>query len=245
MARVSSLFDSAVAFIGVTDDGEAAGNLIDALEGRKGAILVNVAPRHGNAKKWKNGSPFGYFWHGETLVVGTIDDITFSLVKKLGLAASLRIIDTARAIEELVKSGLAVEHSKHYIAETQFRSYDFLPRIAAYLLAHHDLPGDICSIDKIPDMLPMVWWVDNFGNCKTTLLLREIDFTQGKTIETLWGALPYIARLKDVPDQASACIRGSSGVGENRFLEIVVQGGSAAERFAIKSGDHIFNLEKP
>ncbi|MBI1839007.1 MAG: hypothetical protein HYR95_01760, partial [Candidatus Colwellbacteria bacterium] len=84
-ARAATLLGGTVAFIGVTNDLEASGNLIDALdaiEGKGGIVLVNVAPRNGTAKKWENGTPFGYFWYKETLVLASVDGLTLSLVKK-------------------------------------------------------------------------------------------------------------------------------------------------------------------
>ena len=77
--RLSTLFDCNITTIGVNGwdaDLEAAGNLIDMLdasEGKKGVILVNVAPRHKSGKKWPNGTPFGYFHYKDTLVVISVD----------------------------------------------------------------------------------------------------------------------------------------------------------------------------
>ena len=59
IARVSSLFNAPAHLIGVKNfsEIEAAGNLIDALdaiENRKGSVLVNVAPRHDLDNKHSN-----------------------------------------------------------------------------------------------------------------------------------------------------------------------------------------------
>src|SRR5688572_12965729 len=77
--KAAALFGCSIVTVGVDSDIEAAGNLIDCLdagEGKEGVILVNVAPRHGDAKKWPNGTPFGYFLYKETLVVTSIDGLT-------------------------------------------------------------------------------------------------------------------------------------------------------------------------
>ena len=46
-------------------------------------------------------------------------------------------------------------------------------------------------------------------------------------------------RRKDVPDNKIACIEGSSGFGNKRFLEIDVQGKSAAIMAKLKVGDKL------
>ncbi len=61
-------FGGGVNCFGAKSEIEAAGFLvdaIDAMEGREGIVLVNVAPRGGKSKKWENGAPFGYFGAGK------------------------------------------------------------------------------------------------------------------------------------------------------------------------------------
>ncbi|GEM_PF-1449009 len=68
------------------------------------------------------------------------------------------------------------------------------------------------------------------------------EFT-GKPVTTLttrFSVLSVYRRLKDVPNGGLAVIVGSSGLGERRFLEIVVQGGNAGKQLDIKPGDNIF-----
>jgi len=159
--RLSQYFQYPITTVGVKNDLEAAGNLIDILdasEGSEGTVLVNVAPRHKEAKRWENGTPFGYFYYKNTLVISSIDGLTLSLVKKFSLVESINLMD-------------------------------------------------------IP-----------------TVLENEIS---------LLGGLNFYPRLKDVPDNEVALITGSSGLWEKRFLEIVVQGGSAANILKIKSGQAI------
>src|SRR5512141_546524 len=94
--KAGALLGRLVVTVGVRNDLEAAGNLVDALdaaEGREGVILVNVAPRNGDAKKWPNGTPFGWFKCGGTLVVASIDGLTLSLAKKLGLFEAVHVFD--------------------------------------------------------------------------------------------------------------------------------------------------------
>ena len=100
MARAAGLIEAPVSFVGVSSDLEAAGNLIDMLDAygdSAGILLVNVAPRNGKAKKWQNGTPFGYFWYKKILVLSSIDGLTLSLVKKLQLVDSINVLDIPMA----------------------------------------------------------------------------------------------------------------------------------------------------
>ncbi len=226
--RAASLLGAPVSFIGVASDLEASGNLIDTLDatkGQRGVVLVNVAPRNGKSKKWGNGTPFCYFWYKETLVVATLDDFTLSLVKKLKLTDNVNILD----VKELVPEA----------ADSQFRSYEFLPQVAVLLMNGKNGKSTLYSIDKIPDVPQAIWWVDNFGNCKTTILAEELENGLEKEMMLKMGKLNHFPRLKDVPDGAAALVTGSSGIDTRRFVEIVVQGGNAAEHFHLASGDRI------
>jgi hypothetical protein len=44
-------------------------DMLDAsTEEKEGVILVNVAPREKTKNRWENGTPFGFFYVGDTLV---------------------------------------------------------------------------------------------------------------------------------------------------------------------------------
>lgn len=119
--RLASLLNCGVNFIKVNSDIEAAGNLVDVLDagfGSKGVVLVNVPPRNGRAKKWKNGTPFGYFYYGETLIISTIDGLTLSLVKKMGVTNHINVIN----LEETVRLRL-VNEGKEELKKTQFKNW--------------------------------------------------------------------------------------------------------------------------
>jgi hypothetical protein len=114
--RVASLFGVSPTYVGVgaglqSDNSadpaelEAAGCLIDVLDAadeEKGVVLVNVANRHSKGKKWPNGTPFGYFYYRNTLVVSTIDGVVLSLVKKLKLVDFVFVMDIPTVLTELV-----------------------------------------------------------------------------------------------------------------------------------------------
>lgn len=240
IARTTSLLNSPVSFIGVTSDIQAAGNIIDVLdafEENAGIILVNVAPRNGKAKKWPNGTPFGYFWYKRILVLASIDGLTLSLVKKFKLIEFLTVLDIPKTLDQLIAGGSLKNSLKDPITRTQFRSFDFLPRVAAYLHRGKKIRGERLRIEEISDAPSAIWWIDNFGNCKTTL--SQNDPIDKNRFSTKFKGLVYYERLKDVPDKTPALISGSSGIGRKRFLEVIVQGGSAEKKFKISVGDAI------
>lgn len=243
--RVSALFAHAPNFVGVSgglnaaSELEAAGNLIDCLDAageQKGVILVNVAPRSGTGRHWGNGTPFGYFHYHQTLVVSSIAGLTLSLVKKLQIAQEIHVLDLASTMQLAALAGWVSETEAEHTIHTQFRSFDFVPRAARWLVDGQKLPHTSLPISDIPDAPSAVWMVDNFGNCKTTVLTGEAIPSESTT---RFGHLPQYARLADVPDGETALITGSSGLGIKRFLEIVVQGKPAAQTLGITVGEKI------
>jgi hypothetical protein len=222
---------------------EAAGNLIDTLdatEGKKGLIVVNTAHRDGKWKKWPNGTPFGYFYYKETLVISTIDGYCLSLVKKLNLTKKINLLDVPTVIDMMISQG---NHQKEYrklVVDSQFRSYEFVPRVAKWLMTGIDLPHNKYPVSKIHDAPQAIWWVDNFGNTVTTIMPEDIEFKPGKQIQTKYGKLKCYDRLKDVPNNKPALIIGSWGIDNRRWVSLVIQGKSAAQEFDIHSGSLLF-----
>jgi len=251
--RVASLLGVAPTFVGVKHELkldeeftgaelEASGCLVDALdgcEGREGVILVNVAHRHGKGKRWPNGTPFGYFWYKKCLVVSSIDGAVLSLVKKFKLTDSICLMEVRTVMKDLFEKEVVSESVFKHVSQTQFRSFDFTPRVGAYLINGGRVPFENYSIDQISDVQNCVWFVDNFGNCKTTILPADIGFEEGKIIDTSCGKLSCLTHLKDVPDGQGALIIGSSGLEDKRFVEIVVQGVSAAKYFNLAVGSKV------
>ncbi|MBD3238239.1 MAG: hypothetical protein GF332_01180 [Candidatus Moranbacteria bacterium] len=237
--RLSSLLQCPVNFCGVKNDLEAAGNLIDCLDAygdNQGLILVNVAPRDRQAKKWQNGTPFGCFFYKHILVVATIDGLTLSLVRKYNLVDEIQVVDTLEALKIMNKNGFLAKDLVNFINETQFRSYEFSPRLAAFLSKNKEIKAKKLNITEVATAPKAVWWIDNFGNCKTTLWQTELTKDDKNRIKLSIGSLPFKKALKDVPDGKGAVIQGSSGLGKKRFVEIVVQGGRAVDKYKISSG---------
>ena len=164
--------------VGVRHPLEAAGNLIDALDqvrGAPGIILVNVAPRHGEGKRWPNGTPFGYFWYKQTLVVSTIAGETLALAGKLGLASQVHVLDIPTVMAWAVAEGHMTAEEADPIIKTQFRSLTFQPLVSSLIAKGFSVPATPENITDVaaPVDQPAVWWVDTFGNCKTTLTDNE------------------------------------------------------------------------
>jgi hypothetical protein len=248
VSRAGSLFENAsVNCFGVKSEMEAAGFLVDAIDafdGREGIVLVNVAPRNKNNetsknRHWKNGAPFGYFWYRKTLIISSVDGLTLSLVKKLQINDEIFALNISKVLDE-VRSDLN-EAQKQRIINSQFRSFDFLPRAARWLWEKQDLPKEKFSLSEIKNIYPAVWLIDNFGNIKTTLLEDELNYISGGKAEikikyqekTIKEKFTVYKHLKDLPENEIGLIVGSSGFKDKRFMEIILNGGSAAEHLNI------------
>ena len=245
ISRVGSLFENcSVNCFGAGSELEASGFLVDAIdsfEGRKGIIIVNVAPRGKSAKKWKNGTPFGFFWHKETLVVSSVDGFVLSLVKKLNITENFQILDIPEVLGAINSKEMNTSE-KQRIINSQFRSFEFLPRVAHWLTKKIKIPYQKYDLQKVADIPQVVWFVDNFGNIKTILLKGDFDTNNsafkikiGEQIEQF----NFYDCLKDLPSGSIGLVLGSSGIGNNRFIEIMMRGGNAAEKLGVKIGDKI------
>ena len=242
-SRIASLHSTGLSFIGVESDLEAAMQLLDVLdatEGREGLILVNVAPRGGHTRQWENGTPFGYFWHQKTLIVASVDGYVLSAIKSLGLATEINLLDTHTGATAMLEAGFISSDAATRIPTTQFRSFDFIPRAGVFLLQGGKLPSTLYELTHVPDLPKAVWHIDNFGNCKTTLQKQDVT---SDTATTRFGNLPYYGQLKDLPDQTAGLVAGSSGLGNTRFLELMIQRGNFARTHNISIGDGVLTAD--
>jgi hypothetical protein len=243
-SRVASLIQSPTTFLGVNSDIEASMQIIDILdatEGAQGLILVNVAPRGTRVKKWENGTPFGYFKFNNTIVITSIDGYTLSAIKNLRLATTIDVFDIRTCAKIFKEKGLIDEKTAIYLPRTQFRSFDFTPRAGAYLLKGGILPTTTLSLDKIPDLPNTVWHIDNFGNCKTTLLSN--NYNDKGNLTTRFGTFPIVSQLRHLDDGQSSIVIGSSGIGEYRFLELMSQRKNFSSLYNVHIGDDIFDSQ--
>lgn len=245
-SRVGALFpDASVNCFAAGSELEAAGLLVDALDafdGREGIILANVAPRNGQAKKWNNGTPFGYFWYHKTLVVSSVDGLVLSLCKKLEIIEELNLLDIETVMNFISNEELDPK-AKELIIKTQFRSFNFLPRAGHWIWNGYALPSEKYDIADIAEVPEGIWFIDNFGNAKTTLVRKDFGLQAGERKILSIGdkkiEADFYDRLKDLPDTATGLIEGSSGIGGKRFLEIIIQGGSAVKEFGLGVGNAV------
>lgn len=236
--RFASLFNVTPSFIGVgakAPDVEAGGNLIDQLGTLNNTpasvtdvtpiILVNVAPRGDKVrKKWNNGTPFCYVRINGMLVVSTYAGRALSLLKEFGLAETVEVMDIPTVVAAAVEWGELTQEQADHIANTQFRSLEFLPLAAYWLTQGRDVPSETHPIETDEDIRGKVWCIDSFGNAKTTLTESDISFEEGKKVTLADGSEATChRRLADVPKDESALVVGSSGLDAGRFLELVVQ----------------------
>lgn len=225
----------------------AAGNLIDALdasEGNPGVIAVNVAPRGNIKTDGVNGSAFCYFWYKKTLIISTIKGYNLSLIKKFKLTDTVYVLDIPTVLEYIEKRGLITKELSNHVTNTQFRSFEFQPRVAKWLYDKIQISNTKVQIDKFPDIPTAVWHIDSFGNAKTTLTINDLKLKTKDLpikVDTNLGTFNFYNRLKDVPRNETALYIGSSGIGQNRFIELATQHtpGSAAKKLNLKVGDEI------
>ena len=251
MTRTASLFDSSVIPVSLSPDLngsrsylEASIDLVDIMDasrGEEGVILVNAAPRSGKAKKWPNGTPFGYFYYKNVLVCSSIDGGVLSLARKLNLVDKVYVWDIPEVMDYANKMGLVGPKQAEYIKDTQFRSFEFLPRVAKWTWDKIDLPTEEMTMKELSqDFDNTALFVDNFGNIKTSILPEEIGFEHGKVYKLSNGMeVVAAARLKDVPNGEPGLIVGSSGIKDQRLVELVVQGQSAEQITGLTVGDKI------
>ncbi len=245
--RIANLFNITPTFIGVTSrivgqgsDIMAAGNLLDILDvagDSQGFILVNVAPRTPKSK-WENGTPFGYFVYKNLIVISTVDGFTLSLVKKLNLCAQIQLFDIPVVTKFMAEHGSISGVEAEFITHSQFRSLEFLPKVAFWLSQGYKLPTTDYSLDNVSDVKSTIWYIDSFGNCKTTIFRDEWEELQPKLNSKLRN-LPLIKRFADVPTGTLSWIQGSSGFESRRFLEIVLQRGSSYKELGLKVGESL------
>jgi len=218
-------------------------DILDATEGKKGVIVLNVAPR-GDKNEGSNGNRFCYFYVKETLVISTIKGYCLSFIKKFNLVQEVKLMELSDVLEYAVNQKLITQEQSDYIARTQFRSFDFVPRVARWLVDNVDIPSNLLSLAEIKDVSNCVWHIDAFGNAKTSITNKNVD-SDKKMVETNIRKFHFYSRLKDVPHGKTAMYIGSSGIGNTRFIEIASQGipGSAQKTLNLEIGDTI-EIEK-
>lgn len=232
--------------LGIYSDIQSAGNLIDILdacEGREGIIILNVAPRFGTAKRWSNGVPFGFFQFKNTIIVLTVNEFVLALLKKLEITEHVNVTQISHVVDTLINNGLVRSENRDYLINTQFRSFEYAPKLAKLVKDKVDFPFEKLSINENDELkLGKIWFVDSFGNCKTTLLKEELKISNEGYVKTKWGDIKFYEKLKDVENDDLGIYIGSSGLNDKRFAEITIQGGNAASGIGINIGDSVLSI---
>lgn len=244
-SRLATLFPGAhITVCGAQEDAAIALNVVDAVDAilgsptreAQGIVIANGAPRNGAQP---NGSRFGWcdLRHEgrRVLLITTVDGSALSLLLRIA-DLNPQVFATATAVSAI---GLSSR-----LLRPQFRSYEIVPAVAWHLARGGDLPSH--SLEHSIPWLPysQVAWVDNFGNCKTTIMARDVPWMQpGKEVGVTINASDRIAftcydTLTDAPVGELAIVVGSSGLGDRdtRFLELVIKMGSCAERLGLRVG---------
>lgn len=225
---------------------EAAGlTLLDVLlstrllgeDGFPTATLVNVAPRDGG---WPNGAPFCWFGHGRHTVFSTYDPVLLDPVRRHLGVGSVEVTDARTVLDAAGAAGgwAAIgEPDAVDVAATQFRSLWYLPLLAKWVLDERPVPSSPVEL-PVPDRPDgvRVALVDNFGNCKLTCTAADLGLSAGDRVAVGQLKVRFHDHLSEVPAGTAALVTGSSGPG---FLELVVNGGSAALEFGLRDGDTV------
>lgn len=149
--RAMALLNCPVTTLGVQDQFEAAGCLVDTLDAAKnqpGWVLVNIAQRDRFTSK-TNGPPFGYLECGRIRVIATLN--TLSLMPTVGIKSCV-VINMEELLTEMVECCEIDGNEKYRILHSQFRSFDFSIPLARWLSrTDYTLPEE-----HREEILP--WW---------------------------------------------------------------------------------------
>jgi hypothetical protein len=242
--RVARLFPDAtdITVMEAASSLESGGCMVDAMDAMirpPGAILCNTAPRRD--AQGTNGSGIVFGEANGIIVIATA--ATLGLVKKLVPNFEARVLD----VEAFMKR-FWPEDAKR--GRFNFRGLEVLPRLlASYWLERQSLTRVSSPFKHFPAVEPAVWLVDEIGgqpyNIKLTVLRSDLpDFHPEQRVRVQIGEREPVTmlcyeRLADIPNGELGLYESSSGLGEDRFLEIGVMGESAAERLRCKVDDPV------
>jgi S-adenosylmethionine hydrolase len=128
---------------------------------------------------------------------------------------------------------------------SQFRSRDFFPGATSEAI---ETGGENLGARLEPSGVPeppeaSVGFVDGYGNIKTTIRKSELELEGGQKVRISIAGASNAAYHKrntfEVPKGELSLAPGSSG-GEDPFLEIMLRGGSAAQKFGgVQPGESV------
>lgn len=235
--RTLSLFPNSQVVPFICDSLAAAcGNLVDAIDAGVDIVLCNSAPRRDTRET--NGDGIVYLEINGTLIVSTLGAL--GLLAKFVPEASLKV-------QEVNVAAFMEAFGSTNRSRFNFRGLEVIPFLAQTLRRGHDL-AELCRVRYIvPPAQPFVWLVDEIEGRPTNLKLSVLrsdlpEFAQGRTIEVKFNGQDrnYLVRcyerLTDIPSGELGIYEGSSGMGNERFLEIALLGGSASNLLEVQRG---------
>ncbi len=251
-ARLSRLLPGVqlVGTIGVDNDVEVALNILDILDAVASPwlpdqpkvneithlVIANIARRTGSNNHCVT---FGYVRFRNVLIITTLSGHELSLLKKLWLKEGvIRSLDISEVIRWAFTEQLIGCEFGGHINKSQFRTFDFVPLLALWLLSGKDkeLPSTYLSWENVPDLDSCFAWVDRYGNSKTTIPARP--WLKLALDHPTLGKERFLCNptLASVPDNEVGVTRGSSGYWGIRLAEVVKKGGSAADLYDLTTG---------
>lgn len=182
------------------------------------AIYANTAPRKHDKEAQQDNQ-------GEKLLYAKLDNGLSVIAVNSGYSLSFvkHRIGTLRMVDTSDKG-------------SQFRSRDFFPK-ATYEILEKDerLEEELSIDDRVPDPPEkIIGFIDGYGNIKTTIKESDLDLESEKakvTIEDKTKEVFVESNTFEVPEGELSFAAGSSGPKNDRFMEIFLRGGSAAEVF--------------
>jgi hypothetical protein len=206
-----------------------------------GVILVNMAPRAGEINHAENGTRWVSFEYGASSPNGIVGATTYSpqvlaVLRHFGVTDQIRIYGREQIAAALGWRHRLTPRMIYDRAEGQFGSLDAQPEIAHEILSGQELPGGDAKLAQLdlPELPLLVWKVDpQFGNCVLTVLPEEIGFEAGKFLQVNGRRVVCRRQLREVRIGEVALTEGSSGLGPNRLVELVIGQARADEFFGV------------
>jgi hypothetical protein len=227
---------------------EAGGNMVDAMDAMAeppGAVLCNMAPRHAD----RNGSP---------IVFKNVLGFEF-ITTVYALPLFRMFFDEAGCDLRMLNVGAFLESAGERPSRSQFRGLTVIPLLLAHM---RGTAKRVVDLDKVSvpftypaqEIDPAIWGIDEIGsqqyNAKLTVRRSELrgvsegDMVRLRIVNRKGKKKDVDATfrecLEDVPVGEIGLITGSSGYGDERFLELVQSGGSVVHACGgLYAGDRI------
>lgn len=193
-------------------------------------IYSNTAPRKEDKKAQTNN-------RGEKLMYARLKNGFEIIAVNAGYCFSL----VKPYIEEFAFAKVAHEGS-------QFRSRDIFPEaVEKMILKKGDFKGENADISLIPDYPKLsIASIDGYGNIKTTLRQSEANYKPGQQLIVTLNNKKHLTTFADgifgIQDGELTLAPGSTGH-DDKFMELVLRGGSAYHMFAKPLVESTFSIK--